>query len=337
MNTSFKNLKTLSVIGLLLICGFVSFTLFTPEKVVKADPIITYNSVLRIEYPEEKLDDPIQVDETFSVPFTVYYSTNLPEWATGAGKFILFGQFMLFPPQIHLEVETSSFEEWASIGFDSKDLLPSDIPTQGMDPVPVTANLQISPYREAPSEPQFVNINFSVEGIKFIKGDRLKGFSQTIRIPFTPAYVPQIDVFVDKPMRVAGPREPVSFNIRVKNVGNKQTIVKVKPVNVPQSWAPVINPPQITINPDEEETMTFSVVPPYSFGWHNEMQSMQLDFEPYPSPPSSGREYNLSMGQVVTTSVRINNYGFSIPGFEFVAVIAALGIALVIFKKKYKK
>lgn len=351
MYNNFRSLKSATISILILLSIFASFNIVSSDSVDVTtgegnveEPgklrFFTFNSILSVSVDTKPLKEPLEIDSVTAVPVNVRYSTTLPPMLAGNmyGRFLLFGQFILIPPQVHYEIiqSESTITDWADVTFDTPDVLPQNIPFDGEEPVDLpTVNLLISPRREAPAVPQTISIRVSVDGLK----SRLMGYSVDSNIKFEPAYVPEIEVYIDNPTRFSGPRESLEFKCTVKNKANKATTVLTDISSVDSDWAPTINPSKITLDPKAEEIITFSVVSPYTFGWHDETVSMNLKFTPYPAPISAGSSnYSLSLGQVVDAQVRINNRGFSFGGFEFVllALIVILIVAVVIMIKKKK-
>ncbi len=339
MMNNFRAVKSTAIIGLVIISAFMSLSVINHEdSTAKAiEPFISFNTQLSITHDATNLNEPIEIDSVITVPVTVTYSTNIPSnflknMPALIRNNIIYGGMVVVPPLMEFNIleSNSTISDWALVYFDSPSILPEDIPNSG-DSVNVKTNLMISPRREAPAEPQKIEISSSIGGL-----GRLKGQSIRTTISFTPAYIPQIDVFVDSPTRIAGPREPLEFKVEIANKANKITKVKADVVNVPSEWAPVINPTWIELSPNGREEVTFSVVPPYDFGWHDETKSMELKFTPYPSPIPE--DYDSAKGQTQSVFLRVNNYGFAISGFEIVILLAIIIIVLIaVYFYKYAK
>ena len=122
------------------------------------------------------------------------------------------------------------------------------------------------------------------------------------------------------------------FNdLKVKNEANKKArITPSLDTNYSsRDWSALINPPYFDINAGEEEEFKFSVYAPYDFGWHNEIGQFKIDFttEIFPLNPESPK------GGPYSIYFRLNNYGFSTPGFEFLLIAIALILVGIIIKK----
>lgn len=332
MANNFRVTKVTLMIGILLISCVIATLIYHPESttVEAADPLIAFHSYLKIDYDPSVLDFPLEIDKVYTVPLTIKYSTDVPAGLTSGmlKRIWLFGTFIVPFPKLHVEV----MEEfsWAAISIDNPDVYVDKIPTDDEGATEVNVNLVISPRREAPAQPEDIPVTAEIQRV-----GRLLGGNISTNIKFVPAYIPRIEIFTEKPTRIAGPREPVDFKIRVKNNANKNTIVMVDIVTASSDWAPIVNPTDVEIAPGDSEEIIFSVIPPYGFGWHNYVEAMELEFTPY-SSPISGPLGNASKGPPVSVHLRVNNYGFSVPGFELIVFIAAFILVSLLLKKKYK-
>jgi len=317
-----KTVKATIIIGILLI-SFIPF-LVTDNSTTSAAKMITFHSYMDLQYNDTVLNKPLEIDVAVSIPVTVIFWTDIPtifkKIPFPFNNLILFGTPVGPMAKIHMELLQQP--EWANIYFSSPDLI-SDIPFEVDGKKSIQTNLIISPKVEAPAESQRISIKVSVEELK-----RLGSYTFQKDIPFTPSFIPTISIEIDNPIRTVGPHSAVSFKITVKNMGNK--ITRVTPHIVgDDKWTTTINPPNYEINPNSESTFVFSLITPYDFGWHNEYGRFEVNFfyEVYPYRSNSPSD-NESIYLV------INNNGFSLPGFEFSAVIIAFLVVLVILQKR---
>lgn len=321
-----KHLKTFKasiIIGIVFI-SCIPY-LVTNDSTVSAARLISFRSYMDLEYDPSILNEPLQIDVAIAVPIKVLYWTDIPDGLKIIKPWMLRNLFLfgssIGPMQtIHLELlETPS---WANIYFSTADLI-TDIPFAGDGKKPINTTLIISPRVEAPAESQRISIKLSCEAIK-----RLGSYTFQKDIPFTPSFIPTLSIHTENPVRTAGPHQSVSFSIAVKNQGNKITRVTPKIIGADQRWIPTINPPNFEVNPNQESVFVFSVISPYDFGWHNEYGRFEINFfyevYPYRTDSPTGNE---------SIYLIVNNHGFSLPGFEFSAVIIAF-IAVVIISQK---
>lgn len=321
-------IKHLKAIKFSLILGMLLFSTFTlipiPDKTASAT-LLNFHSYMDFEYDLSPLGEPLEIDVSVSIPVTVIYWTDIPNFFSKLpypfNFLILYGSSIGPMQKIHLEILNPP--TWANIYISSPDVL-VDIPLDKEAPIERKTNLIISPKVEAPAEPSKIDIKGTCEKIR-----TLGGTTYQESIEFTPSFIPTIQITPTDPIRSVGPHEPVEFKIKIKNSGNKITRITPKLVDVDQDWTPTINPTRYEIKPNQEETFTFSIIAPFDFGWHNEYGSFEIKFvsEVYPyrtnSPTSEDSIYLV-----------VNNHGFSTPGFEFSLVIIALIAIGIIIKKR---
>jgi hypothetical protein len=331
--TKLKTFKT----GFILFVLLFSIITFIPitEK-TKADDgtessrLISFNSYMDLSYDITPLNDPLAIDVSVTIPITVHYWTNIPDFFRAIpfpiNYIILYGQSIGPMQKIHLEVLNTP--DWANIYITSPDVL-TDIPFHGDGRYEIDTNLVLSPRVEAPAVSYKIDVKATCSSIK-----RLNGFSYQESIEFTPSFIPTIEISIDNPTRTVAPHTAVNFDIKVRNLGNKITRVTptLKLSEDASIWTPTINPPNFEINSNSENTFTFSIIAPFDFGWHNKFQSFEIEFlsEVYPyrtaSPTSAESIYLV-----------VNNYGFSLPGFEFsILIISMIVIGIIIHKRRIK-
>jgi hypothetical protein len=316
-----KTFKAIIIVGILLI-SVIPF-LVTDNSKAEAK-LIMFHSYMDLQYDSTALNKPLQIDVAVSIPINVTYWTDIPDLFKKIpfpiNNYILYGSPIGPEQKIHLEL--LQHPDWANIYFSSPDII-LDIPLASEGKKTITTDLIISPKIEAPAESQRISIVVSCSELK-----RLGNYTFQKDIPFTPSFVPTISIQIDNPIRTVGPHTSVSYTITVKNLGNK--ITRVTPTMIGgDKWTTTINPPNYEINPDSEGKFVFSLITPYDFGWHNEYGRFQVNFfyEVYPFRSGSPTA-NESIYLVV------NNNGFSLPGFEFSALIIAFLIVFVILQKR---
>ena len=98
------------IIGLITL--ILIFNIFAPitlsDDTTQESRRISFNSFVDLEFDISLLDEPLAIDESISIPITVKYWTDIPNFFTNLpslfSNYILFGSFL--PPMqvIHLEV-----------------------------------------------------------------------------------------------------------------------------------------------------------------------------------------------------------------------------------------
>jgi len=324
MTNHLRTIKVSILIGILMI-GFIP--ILANHGTAARTKAISFNSYLTINYTATALNTPLQIDVPISVPVTVQFSTDIPDIFKKIpfplNNIILFGAPIGPEEQIHLEIINPP--DWANIYFSTSDLL-CQIPFKSDGPIPIQTNLIISPTIQAPATPQRIDIVATCNQIK-----RLNNFTYQISIPFTPIFIPTMEISSPNSIRTVGPHESVSFQIFVTNNGNKITRVTPQIVAGDPAWIPTINPPEFEIQPGQESTFTLSLITPYNFGWHNEYGRFEIKFYSTIYPPSEN-----APSENQTIFLVVNNHGFSTPGFEFIIFLAAICVILLIIRKRRK-
>lgn len=303
--------------------------------------LLTFPSYILLNYDDSPLKKPLIIDQSVSVPFEIKYYHEVPEslYKLVPGSLlrntIFFGSAI--QPQVQIKLEIIDGPDWANIYFTQPDLI-FQIPTPGVkvdDIQPQKTKLIISPYREAPAKPVSIKIKATAAAV-----GRVEAAERTTEVPFTPSYIPLIDVKVDNPVREVSPRESVSIGITIKNNANKHTIVKLS-TDAPGNWAPVLSPSEIELAPSETYVATFSVKAPYGLGWHDKTTSMKVICKPLPSPLSDMENYSKYEIAEQVAFVQLTNYGFSLSGIEpflgVTAIIIILVAIVLMYMKKQKK
>ena len=334
MRKNFRAVQVSLILGMFLFSSIAMLPGVT-EKEAKAallaqrPKLFSFNSYIDIEYDPTPLNENLNIDESVNVPLTVKYWTDAPEnflqfvpWQIR--NLFLFGSIIGPMQKLHLEIVDKP--DWANIYISQPDIL-SNIPLGGQESaVEVTTSLILSPRVEAPSQSYSIAITATCDTI-----GRINGFEHEEFIDFTPSFVPTIQITPEEPTRTVSPRESVNFKITVKNDGNKKTRITPSLSDIDSKWTPTINPPFYDISPGGTGEFTFSIYTPYDFGWHNEIESFQIDFTAQIFPL---RE-DAPVGGPYSIFLRVNNYGFSTPGFEIITLFAAIIIVGIILKKKH--
>lgn len=328
---SFPRVKASLLLMVLLISIVLSFAPTHAQA-----KLITYESVLQISYDSAASNSAVfQPDGTpVSIPINVSFKVEVPEkFMSNILLRILFLQtFIITSAQITLDFAEEP-PSWASFSIANKDVY-VDISTETQY---VKTALIIAPHAAAPSQEFTVRLKATTQTLL---NKHVASKTAYLEIPFKPGYIPLINIETDTPSRIIGPQETTSFNIRITNLGNKQTLVSARVIGYPEGWSPLLPQSQILIPSASEAgegnnvaTMTFSITPPFGAGWHNEQETITIEFTPQFSPPIPGK--NLT-GAPIDFQVTVRNRGFSTPGFEIVGLLAALIIVAVLIKKRKK-
>ncbi len=166
----------------------------------------------------------------------------------------------------------------------------------------------------------------------------IKESTTTAEISFTPAYLPIISVTPKGNFKQTAPGSPAEIEIELENLGNAKTVVDMRVLDVPEDWVATISA-RVTLGTtvlgdNPKKMVILTVQPPYSFGYHNDREQIEVEFIPkYYAEPSG----EALIGDPQVEPFIIQSIGFSTPGFEGVFVIFALiGVALIVKKRRQK-
>jgi len=309
----FKMLKASIAMGILLFGSFIPITSTASAAVT------LFQSYLQLEVNQSAIT--VQPDgPAVSVPIKAKYKVD---WVPK--MFFLKMMLVGLMKKIHFSVVNKP--EWMNVAITNPDMM-VDISSEYEE---VLNSVVISVYKNAPAEKYTLVIQAEVSGKTIYSGATAEA-----QITVTPGYIPLINVYTEKPTVEVAPQTSVNFPIEISNEGNKETIVTGNIVNIPKDWVAYLPQSQVIIpssveGQDNKRTVTLSVTPPYGFGWHNEIRTVGIDFVAQASPPGSFEKTGVYHFQVM-----IRNKGFSLPGFELVALLAAF-IVISGLKKTHRR
>jgi len=155
-------------------------------------------------------------------------------------------------------------------------------------------------------------------------------------ITFTSGYSPLLKITTPSgTTKMTNPDQTVYFDVEIENYGNAKTIVECNALNIPEGWRVEV-PSNFTLgsirfgDDNTKNTITISVHPPVSFGYHEDRETLQFSFIPayYDNTSIKGEEHILSF--------IVQSEGYSNPGFEFVLLFFSI-IGFIIIKKRFGK
>jgi hypothetical protein len=326
MTLRLRAVKAALIIGIVVVGTFFSPMIFPQKKIIATAKFFTFDSELELTFNASAVNQAkFSPDgQVVSIPIYVKYRVDIPSTLLKNPWRIIFLQsFIILAAQISLTVENQP--SWAAIS-----ITPSN-PYVDIQNTFQQANaiLQIAAHADAPAEGFTLKIHATVPSI--LHG-HVGEKNADLDIIFQPGYIPLINVDVENPSRIVNPQETTTFKITITNLGNKQTLVTGKIIQAPEGWASLLSQAQITILPGASDSLSFSITPPYGFGYHNDIGSILLEFTPQFSPPQ-GNNSGL-IGTPVPAQIIIRSRGFSTPGFEAVGVLIALAIVIALIAKK---
>lgn len=244
--------------------------------------IFSCNSYIDIKCDVSGLENTLYIGQSVAIPLTITYFTDIPDYfATLFPKrlmnYILFGQTTI--PFQTIKLSVVSTPSWVDISFSNSRLI-VPIPTNSSEYCAESV-LYITPGKNAPNSPYVLTIQASCNAI-----GRINGVTEQETIVFTPAFSPQIDLSVDEQVIQVTPSDDVNINIEVTNLANKKAQITPTFLTFHPEWSPVILPPYIDLDPKENCTFTFSVIPPEDFSGY---QTFKLAFtvETFPYHPDT--------------------------------------------------
>jgi len=328
MIKNLKAVKSAIIMGLMLFSAFAALYAVTPDSNSASAKLITYPSFLEIGFEDGALDilnEPIGVEDVVTIPFKVGYKIGPAEMIkTLPGKLWLFNAMIVFPTTVTVEVIDSP--DWAQV-YVTPSSLNIDIRDDGEFEYK-DVSLVISPLMDAPAQPD----QFVIRASAPTRG-RIDEISYERTIPYEPGYNPLIYVSIEAPSRSAAPGETLNFKTTLQNLGNKETIVTINIKDAPAQWAPLMSASSVPLGAGETKEVTFSLVTPYDFGWHNEIRSFTLECTPEIFP----KETPAKLGTPEYVQVRVQSMGFFPRGVEFIVVILLVIMIILIYLKFIRK
>lgn len=160
--------------------------------------------------------------------------------------------------------------------------------------------------------------------VPFITGD-----STIENLTFQPSYNPRISIDLpENNTKQIEPRETAKFPIKISNIGNDQTVVKLKVESRPSGWSATVTDEKI-LDKEESTTVYLSVKSPKDFGYHEDVGIVRISLTPV-------RALNESeVGDEVTLSFLIQSRGFLIEGqgiVPFILIIILLVVIILVIR-----
>lgn len=160
----------------------------------------------------------------------------------------------------------------------------------------------------------------------------IEGTENTVTLSFIPEYKALIQSSLPKAnVKEIGPMDTAVFPIKITNLGNARTRVMLNVTNVPKDWNAVITS-QLILEEDGGSATAYLVVkPPTSFGYHYDEQTIRVSMQPVKADDDSKK------GQITYETFLIQSRGFSLPGFDVLVFLGALGIVLLLLVAPWKQ
>jgi len=334
MKKNFRNVKAILLMGLLI---FAIFAVITPSSSASILGIVNCNAILRVE-PVDPTDLEIKIEpvsETASIPIKIGYAVT--------GLFTSPTTNALSSLNVPIALTVEPTPDWITVSLEPNVVNPriGDL-AEGNAYAYDTVNMRVSFSKNAPA-----NERVAV-GIK-MEADKISGLFWAInektsigQLTIIPQFLPVIDATPVDNLKEVSPGEFADFKIELTNLGNAETqvIFDIVDSSIPKGWS--ANIPAYTFVGSEDQgsspkkTVTLRIQPPYSFGYHNEVQDIKVEL--YGRYWSGKKDVNLTT-ETFELTFTIRNRGFSTPGFEGIIVIAAFVVVAgtTVYLKKRKK
>jgi hypothetical protein len=334
-----NNILKLKTILIIIILLLIYFTIFTNDQLIeaKSSRILNFNSYIDIEYNASILNEKLMINKSINIPITITFSTDLPEEFVECVKnmtpfFIpfTFRNKLIFNQSLPMQIINITIlneEEinWAKLKFTTPKIYLVDIPYYNQS-AKIKTSLIISPFEEAPAQNQNIKLRFECLN----DTGMVKRATYETEIEFTPKFTPTVEIKPCNSLRLVSPRKEVNFKIIVRNYSNKRVKINPEIIEADTKWKPIINPQFIVINSNESTNLTFSVISPYDFGLYDNITEFRIKFSTTIFPLQN----NSSIGGPYIITLKVKNYGFSTPGFEFLVIFFILLILISIKRIK---
>ncbi len=296
-------------------------TLTTLIPTTQAGLIFNFQSVLNIKWGNETQRPLIPRGELRFV--TIIITHTVSKTALGSGVLsILTGA--LIP--IHVEIVEAP--PWCTAAI-QQGTLSVTVQPGAVSTVETTCAIQVD--NDAPA--------YSLGTIRMrATADRtslIEGYSNEFTLSFTPAYKSLIGLSLPETnVKELGPSETATLPINIENLGNGGTVVQLRVTQVPKDWVATVTS-QVTLaeGTGSSATAYLTVIPPKSFGYHNEEQTIEVSLQPMFADDMSQK------GVISYESFLVQSRGFSAPGFETSIFLGAFAMTLliVVYIRRRKK
>ena len=316
-----------------IIFGILLFSLFAVFASNASARVIGLNSALKVEFDEDDVKQKVKpAAGSIVIGIDVFYQY----YGIGASLVAQYSLLRGIPAQVDLKIVEEP--EWCTATV-TPPVLTLTSGTTFSDPARATLIISVNENAPALLQDKVIIAAHStrISGILFT----LKEQTLEVDIPFEVDYSPAISFTTPKGnfMQV-GPLDTADFEIEIENLANGPTEVTCEILNAPEGWSPnivstVLLSSKALGSEDTTKTVHLKIKPPYDFGLHNKIQSIQVKLTSnyYRDPLLVGKEYVLTFN--------VQSTGFS-PGIGFeipviVVVLIAIGFGIFIFNKWRRK
>jgi hypothetical protein len=332
MKKNLRVVKTSIILGMLL---FSMFVIIGP--VISADEIATdansgglfsFNHIVRVEWPGQK-NETLAIKpyiDTTAYTLNIYHSLTRGALGTGLYSVLYAGR------TVKMTVTIKSYpSDWSKVTSFTNTIdvkLPDSINDPAVVPYPYSLSITLND--KAPAfeiGPIVLGITIDAYGI-------IDAYDQDLTVNIKPDYAPKLNVLAETQNKVIGPMDTTSIPIKVTNLGNGESKIYFNVPDIPSGWTVLVTD-QVTLAPDQTETVYMTVKPPKGFGYHDDAYTFKVEYYPaWSTDPSK-------IGPTEQVTVSIESRGISFIGGEIVLPIIILLIVVIFiiyyFIKKSKQ
>ncbi|MCD6236935.1 MAG: hypothetical protein J7K13_03165 [Thermoplasmata archaeon] len=325
-----RSSRTLKATVLTAIIGLSMVFAVLPTASAKSGGL-TFNAIVQVVPDTSNLNTPIPPGGgAVSVPITIRYRVDVPGVFSTLPplikNYIVYGSMIVPPQKIHLSVIDKP--DWADVTISNPDVYPDIVENEYSE---IQTTISINVYKDAPARPYTLTIRAESQQL-----GRVPAASGEAQFKIIPDFIPLITATTDEPTKEVGPLTTVTFPIKITNNGNKESIVRVIDVTVPDGWSsPIPTPTQIVIPQGETGTLTISVTTPAGFGWvPGQVGTVNVKFLIQKSPPTQTTE--LTEANYYTLALQLRSSGSGLIGLG-IGIAAIIVIIIVLFTVLLKK
>lgn len=325
MKKNFRSVKATLIIGILLTSAFVATIPISSAR--EGGLLMGFSHVVEIQWQHNETEVVKPFQETGTYTAVINYKVIKGGFAGDLIYGLLYAGRVV---NIQLNIEEYP-REWSTVSIIDNTIttgLPRVLDTWE-DPS-YTKQIFITVDDNAPAfRDGEIKIRVTVETVGPVdKFDEV----QTLR--FRPDYSPKLNILPETQHKIIGPMDTAEIPIRVTNLGNGQTKVFFRVSRIPDNWVAIVTD-QITLDPDQTDTIFLTVKPPKGFGYHDDYEGFVVECTP------AWAENTKIQGVTETVSVAVESRGISVIGIEvilpFIILIILVVIAVYLFLKRIRR
>ncbi len=311
---------------------------------IASSTVMAIESKITIE-ADTQIDNPLLPSDIEEIELTIQYKINyttMPNlskiynkliFESRIGRMLVFGKdyFYFFKskaldiPPANLILSLTGVPTWCTATLD-KDNVSIEITDEFTE---AKAKVTILVAEDAPA--------FETADLKIIaefKNEdwRIGESSNDTTISIEIGYVPKITFESEQITKVIPPLNETTIPINITNLGNGKTTVRAVIINSPINFNISIDS-EVTIEVGKEKALNL-IVKSTDKNFDNETITIQFTPVSYDDSSLEGETYQISVTLVNDGSLEEDGNGFSIPGFGLIALIVAIGIALIVIKRR---